>query len=125
MEVAGAVQLLVYKEIQNCQIQNSGVELRSLVINSESDNIEIKQIEEETNNLQIYPNPSNGIVTVSDKFKDEFRSVALYNSIGSKVFSKSYNSNNYKLDFTDLPNGVYMLVITTDIGVQKQQIIKE
>ena len=116
---------IIYKEIQNCQIQNSGVELRSLVINSESDNIEIKQIEEEINNLQIYPNPSNGVVTVSDKFKDEFRSVALYNSIGSKVFSKSYNSNNYKLDFTNLPNGVYMLVITTDIGVQKQQIIKE
>ncbi len=116
---------IIYKETQNCQIQNNGAELRSLVVNSESDNVEIRQIEMEVNNLEIYPNPSNGVVTINDNFKDEFRSVSLYNSIGSKVFSKNYNSNNYKLDFTELPNGVYMLVITTDIGVQKQQIIKE
>jgi uncharacterized membrane protein len=87
--------------------------------------VEMRQIETEVSNLQVYPNPSNGLVTINDSFKDEFRSISLYNSIGSKVFSKNYNSNNYKLDFTDLPNGVYMLVITTDNGVQKQQIIKE
>lgn len=116
---------IIYKESQNCQTPNSGVELRQLVINSESDNIEIKQIEMETDNLQIFPNPSNGIITVTDNFKDEFRNISLYNSIGSKVFNNGFNSNNYRIDFTELPSGVYMLVITTDIGVQRQQIIKE
>jgi hypothetical protein len=115
---------VIYKETQNCQIQNNGVELRTLVITSEPIN-EMRQIETEVSNLQVYPNPSNGLITINDSFKDEFRSISLYNSIGAKVFSKNYNSNNYKLDFTDLPNGVYMLVITTDNGVQKQQIIKE
>ena len=115
---------IIYKESQNCQISNNGVELRALVISSE-EHEEIKQIESEISTLDIFPNPTNGIVTIQDSFKDEFRSVSLYNSLGSKVISKNYNSNNYKIDITDLPNGVYMLVITTDTGIQKQQIIKQ
>lgn len=116
---------ILYKESQNCIIPNNGVELRTVINNSQSDDYDIRQIEIETNDLQIFPNPSNGVINVLDRFKDEFRDVSLYNSIGSKVFSKNYNSNNYKLDFTDFTNGVYMLVITTETGVQKQQIIKE
>ena len=116
---------IIYKEAQDCQVQNNGAELRSLVTSDYNSEVEMRQIETEVSNLQVYPNPSNGLVTINDNFKDEFRSISIYNSIGAKVFSKNYNSNNYKLDFTDLPNGVYMLVITTDNGIQKQQIIKE
>jgi hypothetical protein len=127
---------ILYKESQNCIIPNNGVELRTVINNSQSNDYDIRQIEIEndydirqieieTSDLQIFPNPSSGIINVVDRFKDEFRDVSLYNSIGSKVFSKNYNSNNYKLDFTDFTNGVYMLVITTETGVQKQQIIKE
>lgn len=115
---------IIYKESNNCQISNNGTELRELVMSS-ADYEEIKQIESEISKLDVFPNPTNGVLTIKDDFKDEFRSVSLYNSLGSKIVSKNYNSNNYKLDITDLPSGVYMLVITTDTGVQKQQIIKE
>jgi hypothetical protein len=115
---------IIYKDPQNCQVSNNGTELRTLVLSS-TDYEEIKQIESEVSKLDVFPNPTNGILTIKDDFKDEFRSVSLYNSLGSKILSKNYNSNNYRLDITDLPSGVYMLVITTDNGVQKQQIIKE
>jgi hypothetical protein len=115
---------IIYKEPKSYQISNNGVELRTLVLSS-ADYEEIKQIESEISKLDVFPNPTNGVLTIKDDFKDEFRSVSLYNSLGSKMVSKNYNSNNYKLDITDLPSGVYMLVITTDTGVQKQQIIKE
>jgi hypothetical protein len=115
---------IIYKESNNCQISNNGTELRELVMSS-ADYEEIKQIESEISKLDVFPNPTNGVLTIKDDFKDEFRSVSLYNSLGSKIVSKNYNSNNYRLDITDLPSGVYMLVITTDTGVQKQQIIKE
>jgi hypothetical protein len=115
---------IIYKESNNCQISNNGTELRELVMSS-VDYEEIKQIESEISKLDVFPNPTNGVLTIKDDFKDEFRSVSLYNSLGSKIVSKNYNSNNYRLDITDLPSGVYMLVITTDTGVQKQQIIKE
>jgi hypothetical protein len=114
---------IIYKESQNCQISN-GVELRTLVVSSD-DYKEIKKIEDENSDLNVFPNPTSGVLTIRDNFNNEFRNVSLYNSLGSKVMSKNYNSNNYSIDITDLPNGVYMLVITTDIGVQKQQIIKQ
>jgi len=39
--------------------------------------------------------------------------------------SKSTNTNNYQLDVKELPSGVYMIVVTTDLGVQREQLVKE
>ena len=115
---------VIYKDYQNCQIQNNGAELRSVVI-SEQDNNIIRREEIETLDVNVYPNPSSGIFIIQDQLRDDFRDVSVYNSLGAKVYKKCYNSENYQIDLTDLPSGVYMLVITTDKDVRRTQIIKE
>jgi hypothetical protein len=113
-----------YKDFQNCQVQNNGAELRSLVISEQDDNI-IRQEEIEALNVNVYPNPSSGMFIIQDQLKNEFRDLSVYNSLGAKVYKKSSTSERYQIDLTDLPSGVYMLVITTDKDVKKTQIIKE
>jgi len=114
---------ILYKELPNIQIPNAGVELRS--VEPTSGFIPGLSFEKDLNSLTVYPNPSNDIVTITDGFENEFRNISIYSSIGSKVLSKSTNTNNYQLDVKELPSGVYMIVVTTDLGVQREQLVKE
>jgi hypothetical protein len=64
-------------------------------------------------------------VTVNDDFKGAFRNIDVYNSLGTKVLNITTTTEAYQLDMSELPSGVYMIVVTTKDGVKKQQIIKE
>lgn len=63
----------------------------------------------------VYPNPSNGIVTVSGV---EVTSLAIFNLLGAKVAS----SNNQTIDTSALAKGNYLLMINTDKGSTTKKI---
>lgn len=115
---------IIYRSLQDCLGNNSGVELRAVVL-SEEDTQTLQRLEEQAINIAIQPNPSMGVVTITDSYSSGFRNVAVYNSIGAIVASTTSNSQKYQLDLTDLPAGTYMVVVTTDKGVLAQQLIKE
>jgi len=114
---------ILYKDPQNCQIQNISVDLRI----SPSNNLTTTVNQSEYNPIEILisPNPTLGLVTIKDKLGDTFRNISLYNSTGIKVLNTSSSNETYQMDLTYLPSGVYMIVVTTDKEVKKQQIIKE
>jgi hypothetical protein len=114
---------ILYRDPQNCQIQNNGAELRFSTPNEPI--ITPTQPERESIDILVSPNPSPGLVVIKDKSKNMFRDVSLYNSIGVKVLNITSTNETYQLDLTYLPTGVYMLVVTTDEGVKQQSIIKE
>lgn len=58
--------------------------------------------------IQIYPNPSSGIVNISIPFKYNNDSVAVYDSTGKKVH---IGISMHQLDFTNLPNGIYLISV--------------
>lgn len=61
----------------------------------------------ETNgSVNIYPNPSNNYITVSGLTKN--KSYTIYNILGIKVYSGKL-SNNYKINISNLENGIYLL----------------
>ncbi|MBL7895859.1 MAG: T9SS type A sorting domain-containing protein [Bacteroidia bacterium] len=65
----------------------------------------------------VYPNPSNGNLTVTVSLKDCIFEV--YDVIGKKVMSQKLNENETKVDVSSLNNGTYLYKITQNNVVIK------
>lgn len=73
--------------------------------------------------VMIYPNPTDGIITVEVKMELDTNPVILelLNSHGV-VLCKHKMSNKMTIDIADKPSGVYLLRITTDVVCNKMVI---
>lgn len=65
----------------------------------------------------VYPNPSNGHLTITVSLKDCIFEV--YDVIGKKVMSQKLNENETKVDISSLNNGTYLYKITQHNNVIK------
>ena len=72
----------------------------------------------EVQNLSVYPNPTNGVVTISEY---DVNKVEIYDGVGKKV--KEYTSQRV-LDLSDLSSGEYILRITLPQGVAVRRVVK-
>ena len=79
----------------------------------------ITQIAEDHNELTIFPNPSNGNITVQSLY--ELGNICIYNPIGEVVLQMQSKNRQEQIDLNNLTNGVYY--IKTNRGTQK--IIKQ
>lgn len=71
------------------------------------------------NDINVYPNPTNGIFTIYS-FNANFE-VNAFDINGKKVYSGKYNTNEAKIDFSSLPKGIYLLkVSSTDFEKTKK-----
>ncbi len=66
----------------------------------------------ETKNISIYPNPTTGIVDLNLNFQPVNNIIILVYDVFGKVVLTS--QNNWRLDLTQLANGIYTLAISTD-----------
>ena len=60
-----------------------------------------------TNSLAVYPNPTNGIVTIELPPKSTSASFRLININGIEVFNQSLNSSTNQIDVSHLSKGIY------------------
>ena len=65
-------------------------------------------------NLLVYPNPSNGRVTLSIDKNFNQAIVEVFNLHGKKVFNKLLYENYSSLDLQELPKGIYYLSVQID-----------
>lgn len=63
--------------------------------------------------LTIYPNPSNGKLTIEKAYSKRYSEVKVFNSKGALIESKRLNEN---LQFDNLNNGIYILRFENDLG---------
>jgi hypothetical protein len=70
------------------------------------------------NSIKIYPNPTNGIVTIESN--EVIEKIELWDMLGRKFLTQ----NSIKLDLSSFSNGTYLLIIKTDKQQQTQRIIK-
>ncbi|MDD3281735.1 MAG: leucine-rich repeat protein [Bacteroidales bacterium] len=84
--------------------------------------IEEKDID---NNLNLYPNPSSNQFTL-DNGQELMKEVFLYDVIGRKVKHLPVNAPSTTVDVSDLPNGIYVVKISTASGVlvRKVQVVR-
>jgi PKD repeat protein len=72
--------------------------------------------------LQIYPNPSNGIIYIENINTHHLQGV-IYDLSGKAIFTSSTNTNKWQIDISYLPEGVYYLNLTGDEVNITQKII--
>ncbi|HIF14254.1 MAG TPA: Omp28-related outer membrane protein, partial [Bacteroidetes bacterium] len=79
-----------------------------------------------TNRIELYPNPTSGIVNIATKDLKGSYSISLFDLLGKKIknyinLSKDVNS----LDLRDLNKGVYMIELTQGESVWTEKLILE
>jgi len=78
--------------------------------------------EQEMNNFNIYPNPSNGIFTINSSNTDNY-SIEIYNMIGALVFKDNSKSKKYVFNQAILETGMYFVNIRDEKGIIKTEKI--
>ena len=78
--------------------------------------------------LQIYPNPSNGqFILAFPHLDNEELTIIVTNMMGQEVYSKPGSLNNgegeMQLDLSQYPNGVYQLKIISDHFIAVRPVI--
>ena len=72
--------------------------------------------------VRFYPNPTQGVVTISGLNEAEYAEVTVADGMGKEVFRTSGESS---IDLSSLPGGMYLVTIRTDRGVLVGKLIKE
>jgi hypothetical protein len=79
--------------------------------------------------IDVYPNPSNGIYSITVDGIDGIINMIVYDSRGREVITESMVANGQKtiqnIDLGNYANGVYTLSIRTGKGTTTQKLVKE
>ncbi len=82
-------------------------------------------IEDFENNIEIYPNPSEGLVTISlSNYKDD-AFVSVYDLAGNEILSERPFNESTILDLSNSSTGVYILKVRTQKGTFNKRIIRQ
>ena len=73
--------------------------------------------EAENQPVKVYPNPTQGRVTIEAK---NLRHISIYNLIGEKVFENAAYGDAFDYDFSGLGKGMYLIQIETNKGILKK-----
>ena len=71
-------------------------------------------------NVNIYPNPVSHML----KINGPYESIRVYNLTGRQVLALYFGENRKELDFSILPNGLYLIEIKNKDRIQIEKIIK-
>ena len=83
----------------------------------------ISNILEIENNLHIYPNPTNGIITI---IGEKIKNISIYNILGNQLFKvekNNLNTNSRNIDLSNLARGIYTIQIEQNNKILNYQII--
>ncbi|MCH2199692.1 MAG: T9SS type A sorting domain-containing protein [Flavobacteriales bacterium] len=79
-------------------------------------------VEEQSSiDLEIYPNPTTGLVNI--KASEQLERYDVYNSMGSLVASDLIMQTQMQIDLSYLSTGLYTVHVTSDAGVSEQKTL--
>lgn len=81
--------------------------------------VSIENFSDEPSSIKVYPNPTNGVVTITNDF-EPIKLIQLYSINGLLLYEKSLNEYNQTLDLSLYQSGVYICKVTTSNGEIKQ-----
>lgn len=73
-------------------------------------------------NIDIYPNPTKSILTVSSK--SNIIKIEVYDLSGRLITSKNENSDTTSLNIDSFPNGMYFFKVLTTTGTSIKKVLK-
>lgn len=74
-------------------------------------------------NLEVYPNPTNGLLSINSSVY--IKQLSVFNSFGAKIIDVKISSCNASVDLSDFDNGLYILELSTDNGIMRRKIIRK
>lgn len=75
------------------------------------------------NNIRVYPNPTNGLLTVSNTSTTGLQ-ISVYDINGRLLLNKNFGQDDNTIDISNFSNGMYLLTIKTDLGEISKKVIK-
>jgi ELWxxDGT repeat protein len=100
----------------------SGIELYHIDLQSQLGIDNFNTSNENSSNIKVYPNPTNGKISIKTLDQSNVLKVDFFDILGKKI--KSINEIN-NIDLSEISNGIYLLKVTTDKSVQTKKIIIE
>lgn len=86
--------------------------------------IGINEISEALNNISVFPNPAQDLVTINiNQSLISTININIYNSSGKLIFSKTIKDNELTISTHDWSKGLYSIIINENIKEAKQIII--
>lgn len=74
-------------------------------------------------NIQMYPNPSNGEVTIKWSAENHFDQILAADALGKIVFKKSTTTNHLMIKTSEWPKGIYYITLKGENIEQTQKLI--
>ena len=75
----------------------------------------------EENNIQLYPNPTEGQITIK---AENLRQIKVFTVTGQEVIRQTINEPNVTIDLSSEPQGCYFIEVMTDNGCTTTKIIR-
>jgi methionine salvage enolase-phosphatase E1 len=121
---AGTSHSIIYSIKKNIFDFSDSVAIKS-AIDGFFNTLSVKELNSTKNIIEIYPNPTNGILNLKLESKNttNAREVSIYNSFGALVRKEDliFKNNTASINTNELPNGVYELSL--EDGVSKRFVI--
>lgn len=72
--------------------------------------------------FNVYPNPSNGAITIELTKDMENSAIIIYNNLGTVVYQNTIENNPAIFDFSEFSNGVYLVQIISNSKMSSSKI---
>ena len=72
-------------------------------------------------NIDVFPNPTNGLLHIESNNLFEILEVTLYNALGTTI---EINPSNESIDLSDINTGIYFLSVKTSKGMITKKIVR-
>ncbi|HWY97583.1 MAG TPA: phospholipase D-like domain-containing protein [Bacteroidia bacterium] len=76
----------------------------------------VNEIHNDNGDVEVFPNPNNGVFTLSLQSASTKTRVEIYNMIGQKIYGACTTSNTMHLDLSKNPAGIYLYRILAENG---------
>lgn len=81
-----------------------------------------------TEGLDVYPNPSSGLFTLSVNDMNGIVSYSVYDALGKEVANDAFVSNGItrnSIDLSEMADGIYTIQVNSSKGVFSEKLVKE
>ena len=85
----------------------------------------IKQTQLSQSTVKYYPNPTSHLLQLQSITNNKINACNLMNQLGQSIIQQNIDAFAGELNVSSIPNGVYILKITTANGIQFEKIIKQ
>ena len=86
--------------------------------------IDITSVDENTANINIYPNPTNGILVVETQYSasQPTNTYRITNLLGQTLLQGTLTTEIQQINVSSLPDGMYLIRVETENGVMVQKV---